>query len=163
MDSVRVITATVLALRSGAGIKVRQPLATVFLLDKFLEGKEEVIKILLDEVNVKNVVFDKSMAGDGGVSIDTVLTEELRGEGIIRELSRVIQGLRADAAYRMSDEVSLYISSNDQFVDLVQRYTLQLKRAVGAKEIEFKKFDKIDVQAETKIADQAVWIGVRRA
>jgi isoleucyl-tRNA synthetase len=159
---VRAIAAGALALRSSAGIKVRQPLAKLILKDRSLEGKEDLLKIILDEVNVKEVVFDAKMAAEAGMQLDTVITPQLREEGLVRELTRAIQGLRASANYNMSDEIILMLVGDEKFTALVQRYSGQLKKAVNAKTLELKKGEKVDVSAETKLEDWAIWIGVRR-
>ncbi len=162
MALVRDAAAAGLALRAEAKIKVRQPLAKIILKSKSLQGKEELLKILLDEVNVKEVAFDAKMEAPAGVALDTVLTPQLREEGVVRELLRAVQGLRADANYQMSDEIVLMLAGDEKFSDLVQRNSMQLKKAVNARTIELKKGEKVDAQLDTKVDEVAVWIGVRK-
>jgi isoleucyl-tRNA synthetase len=162
MVTVRELAAVGLALRADAKIKVRQPLASLTVKDTSLKGKDELIKILLDEVNVKEVLFDAKLTVETGAVLDTVLTAELREEGIVRELTRAVSGLRADAGYQMGDEILLMIASDDAFSDLVQRQSLHIKKAVNAKLIELKKSDKVDAQLDTKVGEVPVWIGVRK-
>jgi isoleucyl-tRNA synthetase len=162
MVTVRELAAVGLALRADAKIKVRQPLASLTVKDASLKGKDELIKILLDEVNVKEVLFDAKLTVETGAVLDTVLTAELREEGIVRELTRAVSGLRADAGYQMGDEILLMIASDDAFSDLVQRQSLHIKKAVNAKLIELKKSDKVDAQLDTKVGEVPVWIGVRK-
>jgi len=163
MQVVREAAAAALALRATVGIKVRQPLQSLTLKNTALRGKEELLKILIDEVNVKEILFDPKLQGDQGLVLDTLITQVLREEGLIRELSRAIQGLRADANYQMGDEVILYLSGSDGLTDLIQRSSLQLKKAVNAKTIEFKKQEGVDVQLETKLEEWPLWIGLKKA
>jgi len=162
MALVRTIAAQALALRAEAKIKVRQPLQKITLKDTTLQGSGELLKILFDEVNVKEVAFNEQLAVEGGIALDTTITQQLREEGVVRELSRAVQGLRADAKYQMSDEIVLILAGNEQFSDLVQRHSIQLKKAVNAKTIELTKSEKADAQLETKVDEQPVWIGVRK-
>jgi isoleucyl-tRNA synthetase len=113
-------------------------------------------------VNVKEVRFDPALEAPAGVALDTVLTPELREEGIVRELTRAIAGLRADAKYAMGDEIVLVLVGDEKFSGLVQRHSLMLKKAVNAKSIELTKTDKVDAQLDTKIEESPVWIGVRK-
>jgi isoleucyl-tRNA synthetase len=160
MEVVRDVAAKALALRQEAKIKVRQPLASLTIKNKSLEGKIELLKLISDEVNVKEVKFNSELSSD--LILDTVLTTELKEEGVIRELTRTIQGLRQDAKFQVVDEIVLMLAGTDTFSDLVQRHSLTLKRAVGAKQLELKKNDKVDASLEATIDGNPVWIGVRK-
>ena len=173
MALVREAAAAGLALRADAKIKVRQPLAKLVLKNKSLQGKAELLSILCDEVNVKEIAFAAPSTGraspstsgrdaEPDVFLDTVLTPQLKEEGVVRELTRAISGLRADANYKMGDEIVLALVGDEKFSDLIQRNSLQLKKAVNAKSIELEKTEKVDAQLDTKIDDVAVWIGVRK-
>lgn len=162
MKSVRDIAAAALALRAEAKIKVRQPLASLTIKEKSLAGEHELLDIICDEVNVKKVVVDAKAVGEAPLKLDTGITPELKEEGTLRELTRAISGLRADAGYHMADMIMLSIVSDQAFTDLMQRHLVELKKAVNAKQVQFIKDEKADVQSDTKLDGQSVWIGVRK-
>jgi isoleucyl-tRNA synthetase len=162
MNAVRDLAAKALALRAEAKIKVRQPLAALYVSDTRLAAKTDLTAILKDEVNVKEVALEASKTNAEGVGLDTVVTEVLKEEGLVRELVRAISGLRADAGYKMGEEIVLMIASSQQMSDMIQRYSVTIKKSVNAKVIELKKGEKADAQLDTKIESEEIWIGVRR-
>jgi hypothetical protein len=58
------------------------------------ELPEELLQVIADEVNVKQVVVSLGSP----MELDTALTPELEQEGMVRELVRAVQGARKDAA-----------------------------------------------------------------
>ncbi len=102
-----------LAQRAKAGVKVRQPLAAVELPSIPAAYKE----IIADELNVKEVKSAKS------VKIDTKLTDELKQEGVMRELVRFVQSSRKKAKLRVDDRIQLRIDSDSpQITGAVNRF-----------------------------------------
>jgi isoleucyl-tRNA synthetase len=76
------------------------------------EDEAELVPIILEELNVKEW---KSVEGSG-VTIDTVLTDELKAEGTMRELVRHIQNLRKTSGLNVEDRIVLHIRSDDPLV-----------------------------------------------
>src|SRR3990167_9047071 len=103
----RKIAALGLKARAAAGIKVRQPLQKLRILNLKLRIKKELIELLKDELNIKEVESAKKLPEGPGwlietdgrisVALNTELTAELKEEGLIRELVRNIQEMRRDA------------------------------------------------------------------
>ncbi|MDP1719345.1 MAG: class I tRNA ligase family protein [bacterium] len=161
MAEVRRLASLGLAEREKAGIKVRQPLGKLKIKNENLKIKDgELLKILADEVNVKEVVIDIKLKDE--VELDTEITLELREEGIMRELARAIQGLRHDAGYQPSDSVIVNLEIPAELAVIVGKNTQKLKRDVKAKIIELKKAQKFDVELSSKINEWPVWIAVRK-
>jgi len=158
MDLVRSLATAGLSLRSEKGIKVRQPLSSLTIRSITLKDKKELIELLKDEVNVREVLFDIETQGE--VDLDTVLTPELVEAGLVREFVRLVQGLRADAKYHMSDEIVLMVSGNS--TDFVQRNSGEIKRLVNAKQIVLDKKEKADAYLETNFNKELSWIGVKK-
>jgi len=108
MERVREYVNQGLSLRAKAGLKVRQPLASVSV--PVLEGEFEFTPILVDELNVKAVKRAKE------IQIDTKLTPELKREGLMREIVRHIQSLRKESGFEVSDRIELAVESDDTTV-----------------------------------------------
>ena len=77
-----------LAKRVEAGIKVRQPLASMKVGVKL---GAEFEKIVAEEVNVKKIIY--SLQSRRRIELDTVISQQLREEGAVREVARMFQEL----------------------------------------------------------------------
>lgn len=105
METVRDYINQGLSLRAKAGLKVRQPLASVTVPSL---GEHVAFEpILLDELNVKTVII-----GDD-VAIDEQLTPELKREGMMREVVRHIQSARKAAGLNVDDRIALSLRTED--------------------------------------------------
>jgi len=90
-----------LAARDALRLKVRQPLASAAVPGDALE--EDIAAIVREELNVKALTF-----GAAEVQLDTQITEELRLEGLARDLVRTIQSLRKESGYQIEDRIVTY-------------------------------------------------------
>lgn len=105
MATIQSLTEKIHAQRAEHGIKVRQPLASVTVESPDEKLTDEVIAVLLDEVNVKTLVWKKG--SEVQVKLETELTSELRAEGEARELIRSIQQLRKKTGLSPKDEINV--------------------------------------------------------
>jgi isoleucyl-tRNA synthetase len=130
MAALRDIVSKGLELRNKLGIKVRQPLALFKV--KSMDLNPEHYWIILDELNIKGMEVDTSIEED--VWFDTEITEELKNEGDMRELSRAIQEMRKNANLMPQDRVvvSLTETEPDWFASVLGD---EMMRAVGAEKI----------------------------
>jgi len=101
MQTVRVSIEQSLALRAEAGIKVRQPLQSVTLVGDQMSVQLQAV--VCEELNVKEVKFGDVAA------IDTVLTDALKMEGMLRELIRQTNALRKQAKLSIGDRIRLNV------------------------------------------------------
>ncbi len=117
MKVIREVIAEGLKQRADAKVKVRQPLSKVKVTcaPDFLEA-EEAMSIVCEELNVKTVEFKP---GDSLlVELDSKLTEELRAEGLARDIIRHVQNLRKKSGLEVDDRITLSITSEDKAVQL---------------------------------------------
>ena len=75
MAAIRELASKALRLREKAGIKVRQPLAslTVKPSEPSLKGKNELLEMLKDEANIKEVLFNDSVSEEAELDINLTL------------------------------------------------------------------------------------------
>ncbi len=151
MSEARSVIVEGLKQRADAKIKVRQPLQslTVGGPTKF---SDEISTIIAEEVNVKEVVLQRPPKRSGEetfleiatgpqshlpprVQLNTDITDELKLEGLTRDLIRHIQNLRKTAGLHVEDRITLCIASDSphiqnavlQFEDLICQETLATK------------------------------------
>ncbi len=140
MKKVRDIVTLALEARSKAGMKVRQPLARLSI--KKQEGKNkpltaEMLDLIKDEVNVKEVTEDLDPKNAEQVTLDTTLTDDLKLEGNYRELLRGMQELRKKKNLQASDRIVVNLETTTAGVELVRKFSGELKRIAGITEINF--------------------------
>jgi isoleucyl-tRNA synthetase len=187
MDRVREVASTALAVRKAAGLRVRQPLATMAVSTADAAALQPFSALLADEVNVAAVTVDDLAEGDprvrrrlsvnaraagprlgrevqqaikaaksgdwwltddgvvtcgghvladgeytlelvaadddsgavgvlsggGYVWLDTELSDDLVGDGVVNDLLRVIQQARRDAGLQVSDRIVVTLAVSD--------------------------------------------------
>ena len=159
MNALRTAVNDGLSKRASEGIKVRQPLASVKLIntisqDTPAEVAQFLIDIAKDELNVKSVEIvtdSESESAQPSVVYDLTITPELKREGLMREIVRHVQSARKQAGLQIDDRIVLSISSDDSeisqaidaFADVIKSETLAVELNSVVKESE--KYDaKID-------------------
>ncbi len=163
MSEVRRLASLGLAKREESKIKVRQPLSKITVKGKAALS-DGLIEILKDEVNVKEALFDSNIELPEGevIQLDISLTPELKEEGIIREATRLVQGLRREAGLVPSDDIFLYIQCAPAVWTAIERHMDGFKLEIGAREILFEKSDKPSADKSTEMDGSPVWIGIRK-
>ncbi len=143
MKKVRSIVKAALAERAKAKIKTRQPLNKLKIRERGLKIEKELIDLIKEEVNVKEVVFDKNLKKE--VELDTKITAQLKEEGILREIIRNIQDLRKRAGLGPKDTILIAFQGQKQLEQIILKNQKRILEATLGKEI------KRDNQAGRKI------------
>ena len=164
MNALRTAVNDGLSKRASEGIKVRQPLASVKLVntisqDTPAEVAQFLIDIAKDELNVKSVEIvtdSESESAQPSVVYDLTITPELKREGLMREIVRHVQSARKQAGLQIDDRIVLSISSDDPeisqavdaFADVIKAETLAVELNSAADESE-----KYDAKIEGKLVE----------
>lgn len=164
MNALRAAVNDGLSKRASEGIKVRQPLASVKLIntisqDTPAEVAQFLIDIAKDELNVKSVEIvtdSESESAQPSVVYDLTITPELKREGLMREIVRHVQSARKQAGLQIDDRIVLSISSDDSeisqaidaFADVIKSETLAVELNSAVDESE-----KYDAKIEGKLVE----------
>ena len=164
MNALRAAVNDGLSKRASEGIKVRQPLASVKLIntisqDTPAEVAQFLIDIAKDELNVKSVEIvtdSESEPAQPSVVYDLTITPELKREGLMREIVRHVQSARKQAGLQIDDRIVLSIFSDDYeisqaidaFADVIKAETLAVELNSAADESE-----KYDAKIEGKLVE----------
>ncbi len=177
-----------LSQRAAANVRVRQPLAKLSIgVDSARINKpsfERFSDIIKEELNVKQVDFH-DMASSGGqsepvaatdqatsndaqqpfqVTVDTSLTDDLKQEGLMREIIRHVQQARKAAGLQVDDRIELEVSSDDMALSQVLKrseLTEEITRETLA--IALTTVNSPEYQTTDKLADAQFTIKLRRA
>ncbi len=137
MKKVREIVSFAFEARLKAGIKVKQPLASLKIKNEELKTKEELLNLIKDEANVKEIIFGADI--ENGVELDIEITPELRQEGITRELVRNIQDLRKKAGLKPQDKIELVIETDKNGEEFVEKFESEIKKGTNTTSIKFSE------------------------
>ncbi len=123
MAEVREAITTALAERATAGLKVRQPLASLqFTPRRVLAPQHSAYfaEILREEVNVKTVIIHPPNAHNTSeVALDLKLTAALKQEGLLREIIRHVQQARKQAGLEVDDRIHLWLETTNTALQAV--------------------------------------------
>jgi len=164
MDEVRLAVNFALAERIVKGVKVKQPIASLKIKDKGSKIKDDdrLISLIRDEVNVKEIIFDKDLVGE--VELDVNLTDELKNEGFVRELVRCLQGMRKDAGLVPIDRITVSVSGSDNIVTAISKNEVVILKESRAEKIEIDRKQNLDFSKwkEVSIDDQKIFFKIEK-
>jgi len=135
MNEVRIIVNLALAERIEKKIKVKQPLVSLKIKNQksIIKSEEELLNLIKDEVNIKEIIFNSSIEKE--VELDTNITEELKEEGMVREIIRFVQEARKEAGLKPFDEIFAYFSGEAALVGIIEKNKEKFSKEIRAKEI----------------------------
>lgn len=123
MQIVRKIVEMGHALRKEAGIPVRQPLEKIGV--NGLQFNKSFFPLIAEELNVHHVVTGilpeeekVKIKTDGALKVflDTDITNDLKKEGMLRELVRAINQMRKDAGLTPNDRIRIAWTTDDEMI-----------------------------------------------
>lgn len=143
MQKTRHIIEEGLALRNKEGMKVRQPLASLTVAAEMYDAL--YTDIIMDELNVKQVIKGEPQLS---LQLDTNITEELRIEGLVRDITREIQAERKNMNLVPDDKVEVVVFTDEP---AVEKGLQDILSTVGAIKISVEKVEfKADAKVEVK-------------
>jgi isoleucyl-tRNA synthetase len=154
MQEVRNVVSVALEARDQAKIPVRQALASITI--KGIEISKELQTVLAEEINVKKVVLTTGEKIE--VELDTVITPDLKREGIARELIRNLNSLRKKQKLNITQRIKLFIDSeNHELMESFEEYQKEITSSVQADHVNKEKHTNAK---EVKIKDQIYFVHI---
>lgn len=154
MKLVRDVVTLGLEQRAKASIKVRQPLQELRVKSYELRDKKELLELVKDEVNVKEIVFDESQEGE--VTLDLNITEELKAEGDARGVIRAIQEARKELNLMPLDVINVSIDANKTTAEAITKWQEEIKRVTNASNLTVGSGELGDDNSEFKVEIEKV-------
>lgn len=139
MTEVRRVVSRALEQRALHGIKIRQPLAKVTIGSTTLQKVDaSLIEIIADELNVKVVECTDEV---DVIVFDTELTPELRAEGAVRDIVRMIQQQRKEKGLTPGDRIHVRIGGDKT----LHAYEHHIKSETSADAIEWEGVEGVEI------------------
>ncbi|WP_417874552.1 isoleucine--tRNA ligase [Xanthomarina gelatinilytica] len=102
-----------------------------------INGKS--ITLGLEDVEITSQDIEGWLVANEGaltVALDVTISEDLRKEGIARELVNRIQNLRKDSGFEVTDRINVMLQKDEKIVDAVQTNMLYIKAETLTEELE---------------------------
>lgn len=129
-----------------------------------LQAGETTIELTLEDVEILSEDIPGWLVANEGrltVALDINLTQELKEEGIARELINRIQNLRKDSDFNVTDKIDLQIGKHEQINDAVLHFKDYISSQVLAENITLTESAGEDAQ-EIEIDDIRTFIKIQR-
>ncbi len=158
MGKIREIVARALAERAKAGIKVRQPLASLQIPKSKFQIPKELVELVKEEINVKKITFGKSL------KLDTKITPELKEEGTIREIIRNIQEMRKKANLKPKDRIKVWYSGDSELNNFLLRNKEFILAEAKVRNLTFgeKQKEIFDAESEIMVDQKKLWLAIKK-
>ena len=124
-----------------------------------LNGEEAVIEVSDVEI-ISEDIPGWLVANEGKltVALEVTVTEELRREGIARELVNRIQNIRKSSGFEITDKIKITISKNTQTDDAVNEYNTYICNQVLGTSLEI--IDEVKDGTELSFDDFSLFVNV---
>ena len=101
--------------------------------------------------------------GPIAIAIDTKVTDELRKEGLARDIVRRIQNQRKEAGFEISEEIVIYYKADPGITQVFKEYAEYIEAETLAKRMTIQEPPSTSHKAEYKLFDESMVIGLARA
>ncbi|WP_406685503.1 isoleucine--tRNA ligase [Seonamhaeicola sp. MEBiC1930] len=117
-----------------------------------INGKN--VTLGLEDVEITSQDIEGWLVANEGaltVALDVTISEDLRSEGIARELINRIQNLRKDSGFEVTDRIDVKLQKDENIVDAIDSNMVYIKTETLADELEI--IDKLDNGIEIAFDD----------
>ena len=133
MNLTRDVVSLTLKERDSAKIPVRQVLGSLEI--EGAELSDEYKSLIMEEVNIKKVIFKKGKVMK--VLLDTKITPELESEGMAREFVRNIQSQRKNLGLKKEEKIILKIKCSENMQRIIKENLEVISEKINSVKIIF--------------------------
>ncbi|PPD59070.1 isoleucine--tRNA ligase [Dehalogenimonas etheniformans] len=167
------------AARAQATIKVRQPIAEALVAGLTPSEQANLQKLadsVVEELNIKKVGFVADVAalpadaysvvaeGPVTVAIDKRLSKELADEGLVREITHRLQGLRRTANFEIADNILVFFETDEHTELVINEWADYINKETLAKaSVKGVPMDASITAENFKLEGHEVRLGVKKA
>jgi isoleucyl-tRNA synthetase len=175
MEIVREIVKIGLRLRDKAGIKVRQPLASLKIQNSKSKIQEELLELIKEELNIKEIEFVDQITKEKGwieetegeikMALYIEISPELKKEGILREIIRLIQDARKKTGCKPEDKIEIFFVGDNYLKNILVKNQKEILGQTKTKKINWEdKRPELEflTEKEAKIEDKEIWFGIKK-
>ena len=128
-----------------------------------VDGTEAVVELADVEV-ISEDIPGWLVANEGNltVALDITVTDELKREGVARELVNRIQNIRKDKDFNITDKIAVKISSNENTDAAVEEYKEYISKQVLANSIVVADVEACENKIELDMDDYKLAIVVEK-
>ena len=95
------------------------------------------------------------------VQLDTEITEELKLEGLAREIVRAIQDRRKKLGFNVEDRIRTHYEADGMLVRAIERHADYIKNETLSVALDTGRVDDLDGE-QMMIEGEQIWIGLKR-
>ena len=107
-----------------------------------IDGEEiSIIKEHLIITREVQMPYEEGTFKHGFIYLNREMTDELEAEGFARELMRRVQALRKKAGLQKSDNISLFIKTDEELREMLKDWNLVIKEKVGASQFRISELE----------------------
>ncbi len=175
MKLVREVVTLGLAARAKVKIKVRQPLQKLKVKSEKLKVGDELQELIKDELNIKEILFIDELKEENGwiletdgkitIALDTKITDELKEEGVVRDIARHIQTMRKDLGLTKEDLIEVCYEAKENVAKILAdaKWEKYIKEKTITKNIaDYKEGEKYGMEKDLEIEGMKVRFGIRK-
>jgi isoleucyl-tRNA synthetase len=122
-----------------------------------IDGEEVEILLSDVEINTQDIPgWIISTEGNLTVALDITMTDELREEGIARDLVNKIQNLRKDKNFDVTDKINLFIEKNEKIESAIQNNFGYICSETLAKKLDMVQEINADAGVEVDLGEDII-------
>ena len=118
----------------------------------------EALELTIDHVMVQRFEKENLKVLNEGlltIALDPEITEELRQEGMVRDLIRSVQNLRKEKNLDVSDRIILYVDGDNEVIESVKKFSEHISNETLSTQT---VIERLDSSVKTEMNDKECWI-----